>query len=225
MFKTIRRYYRIWAGKSPAVWVGKYCPKVWYGNDYGGFYVCPLVLPTAPIVYSFGIGKDISFDQAMMQQHQAQIFAFDPTPDSIDWVGKQVVGKNFQFLPFGIGAKTGNVDFYLPKNPAYVSGSVLPTLLTDKTNKITVLLKSWTDILAETAHTQIDILKMDIEGAEYDVIPTILEAKIPIKQILVEFHGRVLQHTKTLEMVALMKKYGYEVFGISDRGEEISFIA
>jgi FkbM family methyltransferase len=206
------------------VWVGKACEKAWYGNDYGGFYVCPSAVPQGAVVYSFGIGKDISFDSEMMQRHGAQVFAFDPTPDSIAWVGAQQAGEAFHFYPFGISHQTEQVDFFLPKNPAHVSGSALPTMLTDETRKITVQMRSFADIVGELGHTHIDVLKMDIEGAEYSVIPAILQTQASITQLLIEFHGRVLKHQQTVEAVALLRAHGYEVFGISPRGEEISFI-
>jgi hypothetical protein len=79
-------------------------------------------------------------------------------------------------------------------------------------------------MVGELGHSHIDVLKMDIEGAEYAVIPDILQTPVRIEQILIEFHGRVLQHSQTLEAVQLLKTHGYEVFGISERGEEISFI-
>ena len=37
-------------------------------------------------------------------------------------------------------------------------------------------------------HDSIDLLKIDIEGFEYEVLQSCLEERIPIKQICVEFH-------------------------------------
>src|SRR5690554_1691728 len=41
--------------------------------------------------------------------------------------------------------------------------------------------------MTQLGHKHIDVLKMDIEGAEYDVIENILSAQLPITQILIEF--------------------------------------
>ncbi len=49
-------------------------------------------------------------------------------------------------------------------------------------------MKSIENIMKELGHKHIDVLKMDIESAEYDVIENILNAKISITQILIEFH-------------------------------------
>jgi hypothetical protein len=56
----------------------------WNGNTYGGFYVHPDALSKNSIVYSFGIGEDISFDKAIIENHKCHVFAFDPTPKSIN---------------------------------------------------------------------------------------------------------------------------------------------
>ena len=46
------------------------------GNDYGGFYISPLHLKTInPLVYSFGIGEDVSFDREIMEKYGAEVWA------------------------------------------------------------------------------------------------------------------------------------------------------
>jgi len=44
--------------------------------------------------------------------------------------------------------------------------------------------------MRELRHASIDLLKMDIEGAEYDVLADMISQRIPVKQLLVEFHHR-----------------------------------
>jgi len=47
------------------------------------------------------------------------------------------------------------------------------------------MMKTFDDITRELGHNHIDVLKMDIEGSEYDVIGTILASPVTIDQILV----------------------------------------
>ena len=65
------------------------CDYEWYGNEYGGFNVNPNLIENNGIVYSFGIGEDISFDEAIMRNHNCTVFGFDPTPKSIEWCSRQ----------------------------------------------------------------------------------------------------------------------------------------
>jgi len=81
-------------------------------------------------------------------------------------------------------------------------------------------------ICKELKHDRIDVLKMDIEGSEYDIIPSLLESEIQIKQILIEFHHRFFNDgfERTKSILALFKQNNYKVFAISDSFQEISFI-
>jgi FkbM family methyltransferase len=201
-------------------------PHVWYGNDYGGFFVCPNLLNASSVVYSFGIGEDISFDRAIMDNHHCQVFGFDPTPKSVNWVKKQPTPAQFQFYPFGLDAQSGFVDFYLPLNHDHVSGSIVDHQNLDALNKVRVEVKSLADVMQQLGHHHLDLLKMDIEGAEYGVIESILNAKIPISQILIEFHDRFYADTpfKSRKLIKKLQQSGYEIFAISPSEEEISFV-
>jgi FkbM family methyltransferase len=202
------------------------CNSMWYGNKYGGFYICPDFLKDNSIIYSFGVGEDISFDNAVINTHNCHIFGFDPTPKSINWIKSQHLHEKFHFYDFGISNKSGFVDFYLPTNPEHVSGSIIKQKNIDIMQKVTVKLKSIEDIMNELGHQHIDVLKMDIEGAEYDVIENILNAQISITQIIVEFHDRFFENgkLKTIQAIEKMNSKGYKIFAISDSFEEISFI-
>jgi FkbM family methyltransferase len=199
---------------------------VWYGNAHAGFYLCPEFLDQNSIVYSFGIGENVSFDKAVIEKHDCHVFGFDPTPKSINWIKGQKLHEKFHFSEFGISNKSGLVDFYLPNNPEYVSGSSITQKNVDVRNKVSVGMKSLADIMNELGHKHIDVLKMDIEGSEYDVIENILNAKISITQILVEFHDRFVENgnLKSKQTVEALKSNGYEIFAVSDSFEEISFI-
>jgi len=78
------------------------CNFKWFGNDYGGFYICPDLLKYnngEKIIYSIGIGEDISFDLDIIKEFpNCKIYAFDPTPKSIEWIKKQHLPKNMIFF-------------------------------------------------------------------------------------------------------------------------------
>ncbi len=80
--------------------------------------------------------------------------------------------------------------------------------------------------MRELGHEHIDILKMDIEGAEYDVIDDIYKSGIRPRQLLVEFHHRFpgLGVRKTIKAATCLRSMGYRLFSISATNEEFSFI-
>lgn len=202
------------------------CKKNWYGNSYGGFYLCPVFLNSESIVYSFGIGEDISFGEKIIKEHNCFVFGFDPTPKSINWIEKQKLNRKYSFHPYGIATKTGNVDFFLPIKESNVSGSYVIQDNVSKENKINVQMKSLIDVKDSLKHKKIDVLKMDIEGAEYEILLNLNYNELDIDQIIIEFHDRMFNSgtEKSKEVIEYLKLNGYEIFGVSDTFEEISFI-
>ena len=185
--------------------------KEWMGNNYGGFYIHPDILNSNSIVFSFGIGEDISFD---------------PTPKSIDYINKQMPIKNFSFHPFGISEESGEKTFYLPMNSNHVSGSLHQTDGVDHNNSINLEFKSLSDILKDIQIKNIDILKIDIEGSEYDVLDSILSLVIVIKQVLIEFHPQMFKNGRELTTNCFKKLdgKGFKCFGVSENFSEFSFV-
>lgn len=202
------------------------CKKKWYGNNYGGLYLCPDFLNSKSVVYSFGIGEDISFENNVIKEHNCFVYSFDPTPKSIIWMKKQKLNKKHSFHPYGIGIETGNVDFFLPNNKKHTSGSYVLQTNVSKKNKIKVDLKSLLDIKDLLDHKKINVLKMDVEGAEYEILLSLNFKVLDIDQIVVEFHNRMFDAGTQMskEVINKLKLNGFEIFGVSDTFEEISFI-
>jgi FkbM family methyltransferase len=179
------------------------------------------------IVYSAGVGEDISFDIDIMAQFtNCNIFAFDPTPKSIQWIKKQNLPANYNFFPYGISYKTRMETMYLPKNQNHISGSIYESNHLSKENNISVQMKCFEDIINENNHEYIDIIKMDIEGSEFAIIENSNFDKIKCGQILVEFHERFFDNGKYLlkKSLNILKKNGYCCFAISKSGEDWSFV-
>ena len=67
---------------------------------------------------------------------------------------------------------------------------------------------------------------MDIEGFEYSVFDNFLNKTIFLTVILVEFHHRFSGFgvSKTKETINQLKLFGYNIFYVSDNGEEFGFI-
>lgn len=86
-------------------------------------------------------------------------------------------------------------------------------------------MKSLEDIAKEFQHSYIDILKMDIEGSEFEIIEN-LPQNIIFGQILIEFHERFVKNGKKLlnQFFHILKQRGYYCFAISKNGDEYSFI-
>jgi len=226
MLKLFRTVYSLFRGTYVNVKKTVNLDHEWYGSKYGGFYVASDSFNENTVVYSFGIGQDISFDNSIINKYNCSVYGFDPTPKSIEWISIQKELSNFHFYPYGIAAQSGEVEFFLPKNSNYVSGSILQNRNVNLRESIKVPMHTLSDITKKLGHSHIDILKMDIEGAEYNVLPSILESGIMVKQILVEFHHRMMRGgaKRTNNAIRLLRHRGYEIFAVSEGAEEVSFI-
>lgn len=214
------------SGKYSHIKKTAHCKTQWYGTTYGGAIACPTFINKNSIVYSFGIGEDVTLDLDIIKHHGCNVYGFDPTPKSIQWVQKQKLPANFIFLPYGLGSTTGMVDFYLPKNPDHVSGSLVVQKNVSELEKVSVQLKNIKDVTIELGHSKIDVLKIDIEGAEYDVIDSILQSGVQIDQMLIEIHERFFEDgkQKTIDLIKKMNASGYEIFATSISYVELAFI-
>jgi FkbM family methyltransferase len=85
--------------------------------------------------------------------------------------------------------KKKTIKFYAPPNKNFVSYSIsnFQNSFRKDTDFIEVTTTNLKDIVCENNLKTIDLLKLDIEGAENQVIPNMLKDKIFPKQILVEF--------------------------------------
>ncbi|CAH1786682.1 unnamed protein product [Owenia fusiformis] len=146
------------------------CPlKERYGHwKDGGWDICvtpPFGLSEDNcIVYSFGIGLDWSFDDALAKRKRCEIYSFDPT------IGKKRHKRGDYIHFFDIGLEDKN-----RKN----SSKGFET-------------KTFDTIIKENGHTNkiIDMLKVDIEGSEWAVIPNMFKTGMlhNIKQLAMEIH-------------------------------------
>jgi FkbM family methyltransferase len=153
------------------------------------------------------------------------VYAFDPTPESLDWIRHQRIPSALIVHDYGIAAFDGIATFYPPENDQHVSHTVLPRSATEH-RAINVPVKKLSTIMQTLGHECIDLLKMDIEGAEYEVIADIMSSGIRPRQLLVEFHHRFpgVSIRDTRKAVSMLRDCGYAVFWISPSNEEYGFV-
>lgn len=200
-------------------------PTARLGTEYGAHAVCLERLDAGSVVYSAGVGEDISFDLALRDRCGATIYAFDPTPRSIEWVAAQDLGPSFVMHGYGLAGEDATLRFAPPTNPKHISHTLLDRPETQHA-AIEVPVRRLSSVMEELGHDSLDVLKMDIEGAEYDVIDEIVDAGIDVDQILVEFHHffRNVRLAQTKRAMERLRGAGYRLFAVSDTCREMSFI-
>ena len=196
-----------------------------FGSKYGGHCVALNHLDENSIVYSAGLGLDITFDEELIDEYKLSVHGFDPTPKSIEHLKAHGMPNGFYLHEYGISDKNGSQTFHIPVNPDHVSHSTTKHRNTS-TEAIEVTMQTLQTTMQRLGHDSIDLLKMDIEGSEYDVIDEICREDITVRQVLIEFHHHFdnVAVSSTKAAVAKLNQFGYKVFNISPDGHEVSFI-
>ncbi len=147
------------------------------GSEYGGWQVPLDQLTEGAVCYCVGAGEDITFDLALLERG-CDVYTNDPTPRAIAYV--ESIGE-VKFLPFGVWSSNITQRFYAPKNPEHVSHSIVNLQKTDAD------CKTVKEIMRLNGHERLALLKIDIEGAEYEVIKSVMADKIPVTVLCIEF--------------------------------------
>lgn len=203
------------------------CKLEFHGNkDYGGWAIPKNIINKNSIVLDIGIGEDISFSESIILKYNINIHGFDPTPKSIIFINK-LNNSKFHMHNYGLAAKNGTCVFHLPANTNYVSGSLTKAIHMGD-DQIQVNFIDVENLMLMLYIKKIDVLKIDIEGAEYEVIESEAFKRNAhrINIICVEFHHRWPEFTasSTILAVIILERLGFEcVWRAAETNEEFTF--
>jgi FkbM family methyltransferase len=186
----------------------------------GAHWTVPLAeFDSSSVCYLAGVGEDISFDIALVEKTSCEAHSFDPTPRAAAHVEPIDLPNGYTFHQFGIWSSNTTLKFFAPANLANVSHSILNLQRTEEFFEADV--RRVKSVMDELGHTKLDLLKIDIEGAEYEVLESLLQDKINVRYLCVDF-DQPYPFIKTLRMLRRLKKHGY--FPITIEGWDISFV-
>jgi len=118
----------------------------------------------------------------------AKIYALEPDTDNIQALKQSIKLnelKNVRIIPQALAATTG--IRYWQKAVDSINHKLSPS--DSQTGKHKVATVSLADLLKNIGLSKIDLLKLDIEGGEYELIDNWTKADLkPIKNIILEYH-------------------------------------
>ena len=202
------------------------------------------------IVIAAGAGLDISFDLAMQATFNATVWIVDPTPFAIDHVSSvfqaaragqtdmpipgcppdevyplhEIDPSCLIMIPKGLWGECSPQDFYKP-HPSLKSCSILDIYHGEgdigfRAECITII-----HLMHIYELPRIDLLKLDIEGAEYAVLANVLADGIRPTQICVEFHVSLdpqpHEHKRVRDALSQLTASGYDL--IDQQGPNFTF--
>jgi FkbM family methyltransferase len=140
------------------------------------------------IIYTFGVGTSISFEEKISKKFNCKVYCYDPTSIAKNFMHSHIFDKNkIKFLDYGLWIKDEKIKFYHQdiKNTSFKGGSIT-NLFKNQSYDLLQCYKLKT-LMKQNNHQSIDILKLDIEGAAIRVLHDVIDSNIWPNQIIAEF--------------------------------------
>lgn len=150
------------------------------GSSYGGWYIPKDVLSSSGkkrLLISAGLGFDVTFDLEMLKIGYS-IVALDPYPPAYQYALGQFGESHsrVQVFEVGLSAQVGKQKFFAPINPNHDSWSSANIQSTSHLHSQEFEVTTLDGIFEKSGLTKKDfdiiVLKMDIEGAEEQILRT-----------------------------------------------------
>ncbi len=190
------------------------------GTDYGGWTIDIDDIQDGDTVLDLGLGEDISFSQELATLRKVNIIGVDPTEKSHKHV-ESILHPPLKLIKKAV-AKDGiqTITMHKNRNSSHVSESFVANHHAVGDDSYEVECISISGLRKE--HPNISLIKMDIEGGEYDV----LDECVGIKQLCVEFHHFCIDGITSGDTNRCIKKlldYGYEILDKNQQATEFTF--
>jgi len=178
----------------------------------------------APVIIDAGAHIGLTTFYFKSLYPQAKIIAIEPNPDLFAILEKNVFENQLQDVTLINGAldeTAGTQELFVDssKNQWWSTGSFTKGAWTRQQESEPILVETWP--LSEFITQKIDLLKLDIEGAEHRVLKTSIESLAVVDQILMEYHSTKNQNLFYLS--EMLKERGFKLEYSRDGKELVKF--
>jgi FkbM family methyltransferase len=179
------------------------------GSKPGGWTVPADLVDSGWCCYCVGAGGDVSFDIELMRRFGVRVRSFDPVEDYVR-SARSEVGSDPRFSAFvaALATRDGPIRMQLTHHPG--SRSLSADGLYESRRYAEAPGRRLATLMDDLDDRRVDLLKVDIEGAEYRVLPELDLAAHGVRVFAVQLHhnGGV---RRARELIAGVRAAGYEL--------------
>ena len=132
-----------------------------------------LPVPLQPKVI-FDIGANIGLTTLYFASlfPEARIVCFEPLPENLELLRKNVaaLGARVSVIPQGLGDREGTFSYHPSNDPKNFGGGTFQTLGCNRSQTIFLPVTTLRKVCADLNIKEVDLIKIDTEGAEWDVL-------------------------------------------------------
>lgn len=157
------------------------------GSDWGGWTIPVEELGHRPVCYCAGAGGDVSFDLELLRRYDATVRCIDPSA-VFGEAAQQAAGHapTFAFRQAALASADGSIEMFVSSDPLSSTASSENIYRTNR--RFVVEACSLTTLMADWGDDHIDLLKLDIEGSEYEVLESVSPTVLGVRVLCIEFH-------------------------------------
>ncbi len=179
------------------------------GNPYYGGWIVPgdLIEPSW-LCYSVGAGGETSFDMELIRRYGMTVRAIDPVAEYVQKAIEDAEGDpRLTTYRAAIATVDGPLRMQLTHDPR--SSSVSAAGLYESHSYVEYPGRTLPSLMSELGDDRIDLLKLDIEGGEYELLPTLDLNELGVKVFAMQMH-----HTGSVRdarrLIAGLAEQGFE---------------
>jgi FkbM family methyltransferase len=179
------------------------------GTPYGAWAVPGDMIDASWVCYSVGAGGDVSFDLELIRCYGVTVRSIEAVESYVREAERTAGGEpRFSAHHAAIATVDGPIRMQITHHPG--SRSVSAAGLYDTSSYVEVPGRRLESLMAELGDQRIDLLKLDIEGSEYEVVPT-----LDLQELGVRVFATQLHHTGSVRdarrLIEGMQQRGYRV--------------
>ncbi len=169
------------------------------------------------------VGAQIGLFSLKMAPRAERILTFEPEPENFKLLSRNLAGERHQHVEKfnkAVARRPGTLRLYVaPDNPGAHTAFPAETSAVEKFQEVEAV--RLPDILDERKISHIDYLKLDCEGAEYEIMASLVEWGLDrISYIGMEYHpvkDASMETHSGMAMEKLLRQHGFAVLRLAQK--------